>query len=434
MDRDGLKQRVAEAIDRRAGELMEIGRYLLANPEIGYREVKGAALVADAFAKLGLPHRTGLAVTGVRADLDSGRPGPAVAVLGELDGLIAFGHPHANPETGAAHTCGHNAQIATMLGVAMALVDSGAMEALAGRVVLFAVPAEEYVDLEYRARLRDEGRIAFLGGKPELVRLGHFDDVDLAMMVHASANTPERRVRVGGTTNGFVAKTICFRGKASHAGARPDLGINALNAAALAIMGINAQRETFRDEDSVRVHHILTAGGHSVNIVPEDVRMELFARGRSLEAIRDAAAKVSRAVAGAAQMVGAEVEIRDLPGYLPLVEEHVMAAAFRENATSLLGADQVLPGLHVAASTDMGDLSHLMPALHPFAGGYRGTNHSRDFLVADEEMAYVLPAKMMALTVVDLLYGDAAGARRAVESYTPRLTKADYLAYLRGEA
>ncbi len=231
-----------------------------------------------------------------------------------------------------------------------------------------------------------------------------------------------------------VLKSICFRGKASHAGARPDLGINALNAAALAIMGINAQRETFRDEDAVRVHHILTAGGHSVNIVPEDVRMELFARGRSLEAIRDAAAKVTRAVAGAAQMVGAEVEIQDLPGYLPLVPEQVMATLFRENAIGLLGGDQVLPGGHVAASTDMGDLSHLMPALHPFAGGYRGTNHSRDFRVADEEMAYVLPAKMMALTVVDLLYGDAAAARRAVESYTPRMTKADYLAYLRGEA
>jgi hypothetical protein len=94
----------------------------------------------------------------------------------------------------------------------------------------------------------------------------------------------------------------------------------------------------------------------------------------------------------------------------------------------------VLPGRHVAASTDMGDLSHLMPALHPFAGGYRGTNHSRDFLVADEEMAYVLPAAMMAMTVVDLLHDDAGEARRALGTYTPRLKKAEYLAYLRGEA
>ena len=433
MDRETLKQRVAQAVERRAGELVEIGRHLLANPEIGYREVKAAALVADTFDTLGLPYRTGLGVTGVRAEL-GGRPGPSIAVLGELDGLIAFGHPHADPETGIAHTCGHNAQIATMLGVGMGLVDAGAMDALAGRVILFAVPAEEYVDLEYRAQLRESGRIEFFGGKPELVRLGHFDDVDMAMMVHASANTPERRISVGGSTNGFLAKTIRFHGKASHAGARPDLGVNALNAAALAIMGINAQRETFRDEDAVRVHHILTAGGHSVNVVPEDVRMELFARGRSLEAIRDAGAKVNRALTGAAQMVGARVEINDLPGYLPLVEEPVMAAAFRQNAIALLGAEQVLPGRHVAASTDMGDLSHLMPALHPFAGGYRGTNHSRDFLVADEEMAYVLPAKMMAMTVVDLLYGDAAEARRALQTYTPRLKKAEYLGYLRGEA
>lgn len=183
-----------------------------------------------------------------------------------------------------------------MLGVGMALTDTQAMQALAGRVVLFAVPAEEFVELEYRARLRAAGEIESLSGKPELIRLGAFDDVDVAMMVHSTANTPGRRIRVGGSTSGFLAKTVRFAGRPSHAGGRPDLGVNALNAAALAIMGINAQRETFRDEDAIRVHHILTRGGEVVNVVPDDVRMEPFVRGRTLAAIVDTATEVDRAL------------------------------------------------------------------------------------------------------------------------------------------
>ena len=313
----------------------------------------------------------------------------------------------------------------------MALTDTQAMQELAGRVVLFAVPAEEFVELEYRARLRAAGQIEFLGGKPELIRLGEFDDVDMAMMVHSTANTPGRRIRVGGSTNGFLAKTVRFAGRPSHAGARPDLGVNALNAAALAIMGINAQRETFRDEDAIRVHHILTRGGEVVNVVPDDVRMELFVRGRTLDAIVDTAAKVDRALLGGAAMVGAEAAITNQSGYLPLLPDQMLTAVFRENAVALLGADGLVAAGHSAASTDMGDLSHLMPALHPFAGGFDGVNHGERFRIADPEMAYLVPAKAMAMTVVDLLADGAAVARRVLETFQPRMTRAQYLHYLR---
>jgi amidohydrolase len=433
MDKASLKARVCAAIDERSAELVDLGRQLQATPELGYKEFESAALVAQAFDRLSLAYREGLALTGIKAELAGASAGPGVAVLGELDALLCHGHPDADSQTGATHTCGHHAQVAAMVGVGIGLLDAGAMAQLAGRVILFAVPAEEYVELEYRSSLRNAGKIEFLGGKPELVRLGEFDDVDLAMLVHSMANVPARAFAVGGSMNGFLAKVVHFAGRAAHAGARPDLGANALNAAALAIMGIHAQRETFREEDTIRVHFIMSKGGDLVNVVPDDVRLELFVRARSLESIMETSGKVDRALQGGATMVGAAVDIEDLPGYLPLVQDRLLAETFRENAKALVGTDGVWPGGHVTACTDMGDLSHLMPVVQPGGGGYQGLNHSVDFRVADEEMAYVVPAKAMAMTVVDLLYEDAELGRRVVDEFEPKMTKAEYLAYLRGE-
>ena len=142
---DSVKARVVEAVDARRDQLLGLARAILQNPELGYREVETAGLVRRVLDELRVPHRDGLALTGVKALLDTGRPGPTVAIPGELDSIGATGHPHANPETGAAHACGHHCQIAAMLGAGMALLDAGALAELSGRVVLFAVPAEEYV-------------------------------------------------------------------------------------------------------------------------------------------------------------------------------------------------------------------------------------------------------------------------------------------------
>lgn len=433
MDKAKLKKQVCQSIDQRAQDIIAIGRELLHTPELGFKETKSAAYVAKVLRSLGLQPRKGLALTGVKAVLKGSAPGPSVAVIGELDALFGYGHPDANSRTGAVHNCGHNAQLAAMLGVGMGLVDAGAMDHLAGQVVFLAVPAEEYVEIEYRETLRQAGKIEFLGGKSELVRLGAFDDIDMAMLVHALPNVPEHKFVVGGTMNGFIAKRVRFLGKAAHAGARPDQGVNALNAAALAIMGIHTQRETFREEESVRVHFIMTKGGDLVNIVPEDVRMEMFVRAKSLESIRKASTKVDRALRGAAAMVGAEVEIDDLVGYLPLLQDEMLVSVFRENALTLVGEDNVRPGRHVTASTDAGDLSHLMPVVHPSGGGYEGITHGEDFCVVDEEMAYVTPAKAMAMTAIDLLYEDAAFGRRVLQIHEPQMTKDEYLSYLRGE-
>jgi amidohydrolase len=426
-----LKQSICEAIDRNADKIIGIGETIRRHPELGFKEFKTARLVEETLSGLGLAPKGGLAITGVRAEARGGKDGPTFALLGELDGLVVAGHPVADPQTGAAHACGHNAQVAGLLGAAIGLVGAKAFEHLAGRVVFFAVPAEEYGDVEWRVQQAREGRLEFLGGKPELLRLGHFDDVDLAMMIHTTPQPEMKKAGVSASNNGCIVKTVRYIGRASHAGGAPHLGINALYAANIGLAAINAIRETFRDEDSIRVHPIITHGGSQVNVIPGEVRIETYVRGKTVDAILEANVRVDRALRAGALALGAQVEIETLPGYLPLFNHPGMADRFAVNARALLGEDQVTRTGHRSGSTDMGDISHVMPTLHPYMGGAQGSGHGADYAIADPRLAYVEPAKQLALMAVDMLYGNAEGAREVLRAEKPRLTKEAYLAFQR---
>src|SRR5207247_3295583 len=145
-----------------------------------------------------------------------------------------------DPQTGAAHACGHNAQIAGMLGAAMGLLDATAFDHLAGRVAFFAVPAEEYGDIEWRVSQARAGKLEFLGGKPELMRLGHFDDVDLAMMIHATSRPEDGKAGVPGSNNGCIVKTVRSIRRAAHRCRPPHTGVTALRPAHTRLAAINA--------------------------------------------------------------------------------------------------------------------------------------------------------------------------------------------------
>src|SRR5499427_878828 len=352
---DDVKRAVCEAIDRQSEKIVTVGETIRKSPELGFKEFKTARLVEETMRDIGLSPKSGLAITGVRAEVGDKSEGPTFALLGELDGLVVAGHPVADPQTGAAHACGHNAQVAGMLGAAMGLMGAKAFDHLAGRLVFFAVPAEEYGDVAWRVEQARAGKLEFLGGKPELLRLGHFDDVDMAMMIHTTPQREMKKAGVSASNNGCVVKTVRYIGRASHAGGAPHLGVNALYAANIGIMAINAVRETFRDEDSIRVHPIITHGGSQVNVIPAEVRMETYVRGRTVDAILDAERKVDRAFKAGALALGATVEIETLPGYLPLFNHAGMARHFMANAGALLGADQVAEEAgHRSGSTDMG--------------------------------------------------------------------------------
>ena len=432
--REDVKRAVCEAIDRNGERIITLGERIRRHPELGFKEFKTARLVEETFASLGLKTQAGLAVTGVRAVAEGAKDGPTFALLGELDGLVVPGHPIADPITGAAHACGHNAQVAGLLGSAIGLLGAKALEHLAGRVVFFAVPAEEYGDVEWRVQQARAGKLEFLGGKPELLRLGHFDDVDLAMMIHLTPQPQMRKASIAASNNGCIVKSVRYLGRASHAGGAPHLGINALSAAQIGLAAINAVRETFRDEDSIRVHPIITHGGSQVNVIPAEVRIETYVRGKTVEAIMAANVRVDRALKAGALALGAQVEIETLPGYLPLFNHDGMARAFKANAVALLGADQVTESGHRSGSTDMGDLSHVMPTLHPYMGGASGSGHGADYAIADPKLAYLETAKQLALMAVDMLWSDAAAGREILKGFKPRMTKEEYLAFQRGVA
>ncbi len=432
--KEDLKCRAAEIIDAKADELTAIAKTILKNPEPGFRELKTARLVAEQFGALGMQPRSGLAVTGVRADASGTSAGPTLAILGELDSLIVSDHPHADPDTGAAHACGHHCQIAMMLGAATALTNHDVLDNLAGRIAFMAVPAEEYIEIEYRDDLRRAGKIEFLGGKPELVKLGEFDDVHLAMMLHTTSNPAEKLMCISNTNNGTVAKRIQFIGRASHAGGAPHLGINALNAAMMAMTAINFNRETFRDEDSIRVHPIITKGGEAVSAVPADVRMETFVRGRTVEALMDANAKVDRALKAGAMAVGAQVKIQTIPGYMPLQQNKAMAEIFRANAAELVGEENVGYVDHRGGSTDMGDISRLMPVIHPYVGGATGLSHGATYVVEDYALAVIKGAKALAYTAIDLLGDNASHGNSVTGGQRADMSIPEYLKFMRNLA
>ena len=428
---EGLKARARAAIDMRRDWLVSAAETVLRVPELGFREVKTSRYVGEKLDELGIVHEDGIAITGIKGYLRGGRAGPTVAVIGEMDSLRVPGHPDADRESGAAHACGHHCQVAMMLGVAVGLMAPGVLEALSGRVALMALPAEELIDVEYRWGMRRKGKLGLMSGKQEFIRLGAFDDVDMAMMVHTSASAAEKKFSVGGTSNGHVVKLVRFIGKAAHAGSSPHLGVNALQAATVALNALNAQRETLRNDDTVRLHGIITSGGTAANSTPADVRYEGRVRGRTAAAIADAGMKMDRCLRAGALAVGAKVDIVTIPGYLPIAHDPLLMEAFRENAVHLVGRESFVmhPRAHIrGGSTDMGDLSQIMPAIHPYTGGATGMGHGADYQIEDYEQAVINPAKAMAMTVIDLLADRAVGAKEVTAKSTPPMTKEQYLA------
>jgi amidohydrolase len=430
MDKAKLKESVCRVIEQEKGKILAWSKAIAGKPELGYKETQTAELIRAALSGLGLPTRTGIAVTGVEGMVEGSRPGPGLLFMGEMDAVVNRESSAADPVTGAAHLCGHHLQVGIMLGAALGLIQAGAREHLSGRVFFLGTPAEEFIEIEERLRMREQGKIRYLGGKQELVRLGYLKDKHLCVLVHAHSGLSQRKMLFGGRSNGFLAKSIRFHGKPAHAGVSPHEGINALNAACLAILNIHAQRETFREDDKIRVHPIITKGGDVVNVVPYDVRMETYVRGARLEAITDANTKVDRALRAGADAVGAKVSVQNIPGYLPLIQNPALSEIAKSNAIVLAGEEGAGAGGFEGGSTDMGDLSYLIPTIQPYSGGIRGNVHAADFEVADYEAAVIYPAKVMAMTVIDLLFGGAEEAKRVMGEFKAEMTADEYLAFL----
>ena len=427
---DNIKRELCARIDEQATLIPDVVKDIGAHPELGFKEFRTSGVVNDFLRSAGYETEQGLAITGVKARLKKEYEGPNMAVLSELDGIICSESSWADKKTGATHNCGHNVQLGIMLAVAQAFKKSGVASQLGGNISFIAAPAEEYIELEYRTELRKRGDIRYFGGKQELVRTGAFDDVDAAMMVHSQGNTPQPFVTVLNTGMGLIAETIRYTGKTAHAGIAPEEGVNALYAAVLGLNAVNAMRETFRDEEHNRVHFIITKGGEVVNSVPADVRLEGMVRASTVESMQRLLAKTERAFRSGGDALGAKTEIDRLSGYLPLSCHEKLNSVFADNARLFMPDPQVSSVDFFKLSTDMGDISHLMPAIHPMSGGVEGALHAANFQVVDYTAAVLTPAKIMACTLVDLLSGNATKLKSITDNYHPLLTKQAYFELL----
>ncbi len=420
-----------QAVEKNTQLILDTERYIWKHPETGFKEWNTSEYMASVFETLGYElHKAGN-IPGFYTVLDTGREGPEVMILAELDSVICPDHPESDPETGAVHACGHNAQCAGLVGIAAALKEPGILDKFCGRIRLCAVPAEELLEIEYRTKLMKEGTIRYLGGKSEFMSRGYFDGVDIAFMVHSGAD-----FAVGDGSVGCLAKQIVYKGVAAHAGGSPWKGRNALYAATCGLNAVNAIRETFQEQDIIRVHPIITNGGAMVNAIPEKAVLESYVRGKTFDGICEANKKVNRALIGAALSLGTNIEIIDSPGYAPLNNDKNLKEITSEAARLAIPEYEFkLTDRFGSGSTDMGDLSCVMPVVHPHAAGITGRGHGSDYYIVDPIAACVGSAKLQITMLYLLLSDNAARAKKVIEEYKPMFpSKKAYLEFMDGLA
>lgn len=429
-------ERIKGLIEKHKDLILKAERDIWNTPEVGYKEFKTDAYMKEQFRKLGYEITEAEGITGFYTVIETGKEGPTVLVLAELDALYCADHPDCDKETKAVHACGHNAQCAAMLGLAAALKEKGALDGLSGRIKLCLVPAEEGIEIEYRMNLIKQGKISFASGKQEFLARGYFDDVDIAFMVHTGKMDGNLLFNQDKGHNGVIRKKIVIKGKAAHAGAHPEDGLNALNAATLAIQAVNNLRETFKESDFVRFHPIITKGGDAVNTVPAEVIMQSYVRAATTDALTLANKRINRALSAAVAANGCTVAISDIAGSEPLVEDEKLTEV-------CLGAFEEIGGKDCykynstqwdASSTDMGDMSVNFPSIHPYALGATGGFHGKDFFITEPVKACVNSAILQLTMINRLLENGAVKTKEIKANFKPVFPSIkDYVAFKKSQ-
>ena len=372
---EGLKQEVCASVDRLAPELVHVSHAIHADPELAFEEVRAARLLAETARAHGLAAQQSVYGLATAIEARVGASGPTVALLSEYDALPGIGH-----------ACGHNIIATTALGAALALAELGPR--LPGRLRWLGTPAEE------------RG-----GGKEIMARNGAFEGVDAALMVHPAG------VDLATMPCLAIAELeATYFGVASHASAMPERGVNALDAIVLAYQAIAALRQHIRPSE--RLHGIITDGGQAPNIVPERAAGRFYVRAADAGALAALKPRVEGCFHAGADATGARLELvwGDVD-YLDLDTSWPLARRYQANAESLGRAffpfDKLPPG--VQGSTDMGNVSHRVPSIHPMiaASPPNVSIHNAEFAKwAGSELgdrAVVDGAKALAMTALDFL-------------------------------
>lgn len=417
MEDKNLKKIIAN-VEKNKELILRVERDIWKHPEIGYKEWKTSAYLQKVFEELGYEVKPVGDIPGFVAELDTGRPGPTIAIVAELDSLICPEHPEADPETGAVHACGHHAQSAYLAGCAAAFAEPGALDELCGVIRFMSVPAEETIDLEFRNDLIEKGIIHYVAGKVEFMYRGLFDGVDLVLFAHVLTGE-EKLFAIDAGSDGCITKHFEYIGKSAHAGFAPYEGINSLYAASLGMQACNSLRETFQEKDYIRFHPIITEGGVAANAIPGVTKLETYVRAATFEKMIEVNGRINRALTAAAASMGANVLIHDIPGNMPLKNDKRLSRLCEDTIEEIFGPGNMSYREWNCGTSDLGDISCVMPTIHPYISGASGTGHGCDYQISDPIRACVNPAKMISGMTVKMLQNDAALGREIISEYEP---------------
>ena len=381
MSKEQLARDVVGAVDAMRDELLGVSHRIHGEPELALEEFKAAETLAAAVEGHGIAvQREAFGLpTAYAAEFGKDGGAPTVAILSEFDALPGIGH-----------ACGHNIIAAAGLGAAIAL--SKLNGRLPGRVRYLGTPAEER-----------------FGGKEFMARAGAFERVDAAMMIHPAAHNL--------VTMRALACTdvdVTYIGRTAHASSSPHLGLNALDAVVTAYQSIAQLRQHIMSSE--RIHGIITEGGLAPNIVPERAACRFMIRAPNADALAALKRRVQACFEAGALATGCRLEAQwGATDYLDLNTNWPMAAAFERNAQGLGSAffpiKDLPPGQ--AASTDMGNVSHRVPSIHPIlaVAPVGVPNHNPEFTryaaSPRGDQAVIDGAKALALTALDLMLDSA---------------------------
>ncbi len=373
MNIERLKASVIEEIDARCHQLSELSLKIHSNPETGFQEVKAAMWLTQYLKENGFSIEQGICElpTAFRGSYGQGKP--AIAILAEYDALPNLGH-----------ACGHNLIAACAVGAGIA--SKPAIDQFGGSILVIGTPAEE-----------------LYGGKAIMADRGAFNNLDIAMMVHPGVHDTA-------TTQSLacLALQVEFFGKAAHAAARPEAGINALEAMLQSFTAINSLRQHIKDK--ARIHGIITDGGEAANIVPAHSAGTFLVRAEDDTYLNELKQRVINCFIGAATASGARLEYKwgDIH-YAPLLNNLTLARLFSQNMQSLGRKVKLSDPGKAFGSTDMGNVSQLVPCIHPSVAiaPMKVVTHSPQFASAAASEAGIHglldAAKALSMTVVDLV-------------------------------
>lgn len=419
--------KLCTSIEQLKDDIISLGDELFVHPELGFKEFQTKEILQNNLRGHGINVDKEYFETGFEVSIGNGE-GPVIGLIAELDAIRTEGHPYANKETCAAHSCGHSLQSAIMCGVLEAIKESEILKEYNGTIKLFFTPAEEFCDLDYRYELKENGKIKAYSGKENMLLAHIFDDCDVLISAHVMGDS-EYSYSINSTLAGFCYKRITFIGKAAHAAVIPHLGVNALNCFTLFQSAVGMLRETFVDEDKVRIHGIVTKGGETVNSIPSEVVYECYVRSINGETIQRLNEQLDITAMSCAKALNGSVKIENIPGYFPLQQNVKLNEIVDGVLNELNPKAKVLHNEISMAAGDIGDVSVFKPVIQIGFGGTKGRVHGTTFEVYDKEKAYVEPVKLIALSVMELLKNPEM-TKEIANTYKSFMTYDEYTQYL----